>query len=96
MVVVIDPEVNTAPPIAALKALYGMTEAEARLTFGLLQGARLEDYAERAGISMNTARTHLKSIFAKTETTRQAELVRLLSQTLCLPMNESAEPHRNG
>ena len=96
MVVVIDPELNTAPPIAALKALYGMTEAEARLTFGLLQGARLEDYAERAGISMNTARTHLKSIFAKTETTRQAELVRLLSQTLCLPMNESAEPHRNG
>jgi DNA-binding CsgD family transcriptional regulator len=62
----------------------------------LLHGERLEDYAARAGISMNTARTHLKSIFAKTETTRQAELVRLLAQTLCLPMNESSEPHRNG
>lgn len=79
MAVVIDPELSTAPPIEALKALYGMTEAEARLTCGLLKGARLEDYAEGAGISMNTARTHLKSIFAKTETTRQAELIRLLN-----------------
>jgi hypothetical protein len=34
-----------------------MTEAEARLTRGLLNGTRLEDYAEHAGISMNTART---------------------------------------
>jgi DNA-binding CsgD family transcriptional regulator/PAS domain-containing protein len=90
MAVVIDPESSTAPPIEALKALYGMTEAEARLTCGLLTGTRLEDYAEHAGISMNTARTHLKSIFAKTETTRQAELVRLLSRTSCAPTSESS------
>jgi DNA-binding CsgD family transcriptional regulator len=50
------------------KALYGLTEAEARLTSGLLRGERLEDYAARTGISMNTARTHLKSVFAKTDT----------------------------
>jgi DNA-binding CsgD family transcriptional regulator len=90
MVVVIDPESSTAPPIKALKALHGMTEAEARLTCGLLNGTRVEDYAEHAGISMNTARTHLKAIFAKTETTRQAELVRLLSRTSCAPTGESS------
>jgi DNA-binding CsgD family transcriptional regulator len=83
MVIVIDPELSMAPPIEALKALYGLTEAEARLTSGLLHGARLEDYAARAGISMNTARTHLKSVFAKTDTDRQAELMRLLSRALC-------------
>jgi DNA-binding CsgD family transcriptional regulator len=81
MLVVIDPELSAAPPIDALRTLYGLTDAEARLTCGLLEGIRLEDYAERAGISMNTARTHLKSVFAKTETDRQAELVRLLSRT---------------
>ena len=34
---------------------------------------------------MNTARTHLKSVFAKTDTNRQAELVRLLSRALHCP-----------
>jgi DNA-binding CsgD family transcriptional regulator len=82
MLVVIDPELSAAPPMEALRALYQLTDAEARLTCGLLEGARLEDYAERAGISMNTARTHLKSVFAKTDTDRQAELIRLLSRAL--------------
>jgi DNA-binding CsgD family transcriptional regulator len=83
MAIVIDPELSMAPPIEALKALYGLTGAEARLTSGLLHGERLEDYATRARISMNTARTHLKSVFAKTDTDRHAELMRLLSRTLC-------------
>ena len=82
MVLLIDPELTPAPPLEALRSLYGLTEAEARLTCGLLKGERLEDYAEHTGISMNTARTHLKSVFAKTDTNRQAELVRLLSRAL--------------
>ena len=85
MVLVVDPELTPAPPVEALRALYGLTQAEARLTCGLLKGERLEDYAERSGISMNTARTHLKSVFAKTDTDRQAELVRLLSRALHCP-----------
>jgi DNA-binding CsgD family transcriptional regulator/GAF domain-containing protein len=85
MVIVTDPELGMAPPPEALRALYGLTEAEARLTSGLLQGERLEDYAARVGISINTARTHLKSVFAKTDTNRQAELMRLLSRGLCDP-----------
>lgn len=85
MLIVIDPELGAAPPIEALRALYGLTEAEARLTSGLLHGERLEDYAARAGISVNTARTHLKSVFAKTDTDRQAELMLLLSRALNAP-----------
>ena len=83
--IVVDPELSAAPPFEALKALYGLTAAEARLTCGLLKGERLEDYAERTGISMNTARTHLKAVFAKTNTDRQADLVRLFSHRLCGP-----------
>ena len=34
--------------------------------------------AEKRGVSLNTARSHLKHVFAKTETSRQGELVRLI------------------
>lgn len=82
MVVVVDPEATTAPSIETLNALYGLTAAEAHLVQRLLMGKRLEDCAKHAGISVNTARTHLKAVFAKTETDRQADLIRLLSWTL--------------
>ena len=38
----------------------------------------LEEVADKRGVSLNTARSHLKHAFAKTETSRQSELVRLI------------------
>jgi DNA-binding CsgD family transcriptional regulator/PAS domain-containing protein len=61
-----------------IATFYGLTPAEARLLRALADGERVADYAERAGITRNTAKTHLKQIFAKTGTKRQTELVRLL------------------
>ena len=58
--------------------LYNLTPAEARLTLALLEGKGLEWAAEQISLSVNTARTHLKRIFEKTRTHRQAELVRLI------------------
>jgi DNA-binding CsgD family transcriptional regulator/PAS domain-containing protein len=77
-VLLIDPEREVVPSADALRALFRLTEAEGRLVAGLLQGERLEDYAERSRISLSTVRTHLKSVFAKTDTDRQSELMRLL------------------
>lgn len=82
VVLAVDPKLGPAAPVDALQALYPLTEAEARLTRGLLDGERLEDYAAQAEITMNTAKTHLKAVFAKTDTSRQAELVRVLSSAL--------------
>jgi len=82
MAVVVDPEATTAPSSETLHALYGLTKAEACLARHLVAGDRLEDYAQNAGISVNTARTHLKSIFAKTDTDRQADVIRLLAWIL--------------
>lgn len=82
LVLAVDPESRPAPPIEALRALHPLTDAEARLARGLLDGERLEDYAARAEITMNTAKSHLKAVFAKTDTSRQAELVRVLSSAL--------------
>jgi DNA-binding CsgD family transcriptional regulator/PAS domain-containing protein len=82
MLLALDPEQSPAPPTNVLRALYTLTDAEAQLVLGLIAGERLADYAERAGITMNTAKSHLKAVFAKTDTNRQAELVRLLSLTV--------------
>jgi DNA-binding CsgD family transcriptional regulator/PAS domain-containing protein len=61
-----------------LQKLYSLTHSEAELVRLLTQGFTLEDAAETRGVSMNTARSHLKHVFAKTETSRQGELLRLV------------------
>ena len=40
-----------------------------------VEGASLDQAAERRGVALATARGQLKAIFAKTETQRQGELV---------------------
>lgn len=64
-----------------LRKTYGLTPAEARLAAALDGRASLNEVAERYGITSATARTQLKAIFRKTNTARQAELVRLILQT---------------
>lgn len=78
VIFVTDPESATEPDIGILRHLYGLTASEARLASALIGGQTLNEFAEQAEVSMNTARTHLKRIFSKTGTTRQGELIRLL------------------
>lgn len=61
-----------------LQAIYGFTATERKLAEALLNNETLESYAEAANVTRHTARTHLAHLFAKTGTSRQAELVRLL------------------
>jgi DNA-binding CsgD family transcriptional regulator len=61
-----------------LGRLFGVTPAECKLAESLLEGSTLVAMANRLGISESTAHTHLKRLFEKTGTSRQAELVRLL------------------
>ncbi|HEX4848933.1 MAG TPA: helix-turn-helix transcriptional regulator [Novosphingobium sp.] len=57
---------------------FNLTPTEARLAAMLAQGHSLEDYARNRAVTVNAGRFLLKSIFAKTGATRQAELVALL------------------
>jgi len=57
---------------------YGLTAAEAWVAIGIANGLSVEEVAEQGGTSINTARSQLRSIFRKTETSRQTELVKLL------------------
>jgi DNA-binding CsgD family transcriptional regulator len=74
-----DPSSRRPPAIAALAKLYRLTSAEARLLKALLQGEKIAKYAERRGLSINTANTQLKRIFEKTGAHRQSDLMRQVS-----------------
>ena len=75
-----DPEERAFSEIGALVRLFRLTPAEARLAAGIATGAPLNDVADALGIGRETARTQLRSVFAKTGTTRQAELVRIITR----------------
>ena len=73
MVFVTDPERDISADAGQLEQLLELTPAEARLARTLAQGQ-----TESAAVSLNTVRTHLKSIFSKTGVSRQSDLVRLI------------------
>ncbi len=75
-----DEAVRT-PRSVTLAAHYGLTPTEACVAQRLAGGADLERIAHELRITVNTVRGHLKQIFGKTRTHRQAELVcKLLSE----------------
>jgi DNA-binding CsgD family transcriptional regulator len=78
VVFVHDPEREPEPRPDHLARAFALTKAEARVATALMAGDRPEDVAARLSISRNTLRTHLKRLFAKTNTRRQSELVRTL------------------
>lgn len=61
----------------SLCQIFGMTPTEARAAMQLLESGTAQDMAKRLGISINTFRTQFKAAYAKTNTTRQASLLRL-------------------
>ncbi len=60
--------------------LYDLSPAELRVASALLSGKAPEEYAQEAGVTLNTVRSQLKNLFSKTGTHRQSELVALLSK----------------
>ena len=58
-----------------LSALYGLTGREVRIAKSISQGNSIEDYCACYFVSTNTAKTQLKSVFAKVGVHSQAELV---------------------
>lgn len=80
LVTVTDPDQRDALQIdpQSLRSL-GLTAAEARLAVRLAAGEPVHAIADELGITLGTARSHLKSIFMKTNTHRQGELIVLLS-----------------
>lgn len=73
-----DPESGRVSATQVLEHVYQLTHAEADLVRLLSQGYSLEQAAAKRKVTINTARGQLKQVFAKTDTRRQGELVRLV------------------
>lgn len=65
---------------ALLSLVFGLTSAEARLAAAICAGQDLNTAATIFGVSRQTVRSQLKTIFAKTGSRRQAELVARAAQ----------------
>lgn len=75
---------NNLSTLPLLGKLYDLTPAELRVASALLAGQSPEQYALEAGVTQNTVRSQLKSLFRKTGTRRQSELVAVLSRVPAL------------
>lgn len=78
VVFVSDPLQPQEAPPELLQRLFGLTRREAALVEQLVLGRSLQEGAEALGITEQTARTHLKAAFGKTQTQRQGDLVRMV------------------
>lgn len=58
--------------------MYGLTQAEARFCALLAEVKDLKAVCDMLDVRISTGRTHLRNIFAKTGTNRQAALIRLI------------------
>ena len=78
MIFIAEPDGDAGLIETDLSQVYGLTRAEARLALLLAQGHSITEIAKILAITPNTARTHLKRIFGKTDTNRQGALVKLI------------------
>lgn len=80
LLIAIDLDERPAPAVGKVRELFGLTPTEAQLAIRLAQEESLTEAAGALGITAGTARLHLKSIFLKTDTHRQAELIALMQR----------------
>jgi DNA-binding CsgD family transcriptional regulator len=75
-----DLEVDASFNQDLMMRAFRLTPAQARLAAKMAAGTSLEEAAIELGMALETARSHLKATFNKTETHRQGELVALLNK----------------
>jgi DNA-binding CsgD family transcriptional regulator len=81
LVVLVQSEVSRSPiSPREIEAVFDLSVAESRLVSALAAGRSTAEFAETSGLSHNTIRNQLASVFAKTGTRRQAELVSMVVQ----------------
>ena len=67
-----------APNWLCFAKRFGLTQTELRLCIALTKDLSVAEYSEKFHISIHTARSQLKSVFEKTGTHKQVQLLRLI------------------
>lgn len=76
-VFIIDPAQSQIVSLEGISRIFGLTDAEQQVATALVNGSELRDVAEARGVSLETARSQLKSVFRKTGAPSQNNLIRL-------------------
>jgi DNA-binding CsgD family transcriptional regulator len=78
-VFVADPERGVRVQADVLQQLWGLTRAEAAIATRLAAGESVADIADALALGGGTVRWHVKNVLGKTRTSRQADLVRVIT-----------------
>lgn len=78
VLVIVDTDASISWALDTLRTAFDLSRAEAKLALAIGSGQDIAAFASRSGLSKDTVRSQLKSIFSKTGTHRQAEIVALL------------------
>ncbi|WP_343044757.1 helix-turn-helix transcriptional regulator [Allomesorhizobium camelthorni] len=86
-IVILMEQGNTMPRVNGdyFSKAYGLTAAETRALAGIMAGKSVDEIANAAALSRETIRSQMKSLYAKTGTKGQLELLRL-AKTSLLPV----------
>lgn len=70
---------ETPSPPQAIAAAYKLTAMELRVLLAVVEVGGVPEVAEALGVAESTVKTHLGRVFAKTNSSRQADLVKLVA-----------------
>jgi DNA-binding CsgD family transcriptional regulator len=70
---------EVASPPEAIAKTFKLTPSELRVLLAIVEVGGVPEAAEALGVGPGTVKTHLLRVFAKTGTSRQAELVKLVA-----------------
>ncbi|HZH52051.1 MAG TPA: response regulator [Microvirga sp.] len=88
VLLLIDTEQRAKVSGDTLVRLYNLTPSETRVALMLIDGKRLDQIAEELDVAQTTVVFHLKNLFRKTDTNRQADLIRVL---LSVPLRTAGD-----
>lgn len=86
LVMLWNPNSDSSLPPDLLRQLFRLSPAESRLAAALCVGGTLNEYAAQAGVAIGTARYQLKQVMAKTQVSKQSQLVQRLCTSVVFHM----------
>ncbi len=93
-VVIFIRNVDAALSEEMFASTFGATAAELRVLKFLFNGMSVEEISATLNLSLNTVRTHVRALFAKTGATRQSELLRI-AMSCVAPADHAASSSLN-
>jgi len=90
LVLVIDPNNRSVISTRGIDLLFGLSQAESGVCELLVDGHKTEDMADIRGVSIETIRSQIKSVLAKTNSVNRSDVLRR-ALSLNLPIDPSEE-----